>query len=301
MRHEKMLLTISWEVYIFSWRNGSQEALTDGEEKKPIVGIIRFLNLGAQAMIVGLILTGIFVGIISGFFGVGGGMILVPMLMALGFDIKSAIAISTVQMVFSSINGSLMNYRKGNLRIGEGIWVGVGGILGGIIGAGLTDLLARTTLEYVFLVLIVFALLRILTAKKPHPDQEEGSFSTLVLLGIGFGIGIIAMMLGVGGSVMLTPILVGFLHFSTKKAATAGLFFVVFSSIAGLGYKLFAGTFQSLSLDAVTVLSVAVAALVGVMLGIGLKDRVHDTHHRLWLIGLYVVILGLLLKKVFVG
>jgi uncharacterized membrane protein YfcA len=250
-------------------------------------------------MIAGLIFVGLFVGVISGFFGVGGGMILVPLLMALGFDIKSAIAISTVQMVFSSVNGSLMNYRKGKLDVGQGIWVGIGGIIGGIVGAGLTDVLPRATLEYVFLVLIVFALWRIVTAKKPHPDQEEGRFSSAALFGIGLGIGIVAMMLGVGGSVMLTPILVGFLHFPTKKAATAGLFFVVFSSIAGLGYKLAAGTFGALSLSWVTVLSVAVAALVGVMGGIALKDRVHDTHHRLWLIGLYVVILGLLLKKVF--
>jgi uncharacterized membrane protein YfcA len=147
--------------------------------------------------------------------------------------------------------------------------------------------------------LIIFALLRLVTAKKPHPDQEEGSFSSLVLLLIGFGIGVIAMMLGVGGSVMLTPILVGFLHFPTKKAATAGLFFVVFSSLAGLGYKLAAGTFQDLSLGWGPVLSVSFAALVGVMIGVWLKDVVKDSHHRLSLIVLYVVILGLLIKKIF--
>ena len=250
-------------------------------------------------MTIALIITGLLVGIISGFFGVGGGMILVPMLMALGFDIKSAIAISTVQMVFSSINGSIMNYRKGKLQLNEGIWVGVGGLLGGIVGARMTDLLSRETLQYIFLALILFALARLITAKKPHPDQEEGSFSRAVLFGIGFGIGIIAMMLGVGGSVMLTPILVGFLHFPTKKAATAGLFFVVFSSVAGLGYKLAAGTFSDLSLDSITVLSVAVAALAGVMIGITLKDIVSDRHHRLSMIVLYLVILGLLIKKIF--
>jgi len=250
-------------------------------------------------MTIALIITGLLVGIISGFFGVGGGMILVPMLMALGFDIKSAIAISTVQMVFSSINGSIMNYRKGKLQLNEGIWVGVGGLLGGIVGARMTDLLSRETLQYIFLALILFALARLITAQKPHPDQEEGSFSRAVLFGIGFGIGIIAMMLGVGGSVMLTPILVGFLHFPTKKAATAGLFFVVFSSVAGLGYKLAAGTFSDLSLDSITVLSVAVAALAGVMIGITLKDIVSDRHHRLSMIVLYLVILGLLIKKIF--
>jgi uncharacterized membrane protein YfcA len=62
-------------------------------------------------MIIGLIFVGLFVGAISGFFGVGGGMILVPMLMSIGVDIKSAIGISVVQMVFSSVYGSYLNYR----------------------------------------------------------------------------------------------------------------------------------------------------------------------------------------------
>jgi len=246
-----------------------------------------------------LIIVGAFVGIISGFFGVGGGMILVPLLMVIGFDIKSAIAISTVQMVFSSVNGSVMNYLKGKLQVNEGIWVGIGGLIGGVIGAQLTDLLPHDMLQYIFLGLIIFALGRLITAKKLPRGIEEGSFSEWILFLIGFGIGIIAMMLGVGGSVMLTPILVGFLHFPTKKAATAGLFFVVFSSIAGLAYKLLAGTFSDLSLHLSTVLSVALSALVGVMIGILLKDVVKDSHHKSSLIVLYVVILGLLVNKIF--
>ncbi len=246
-----------------------------------------------------LIAVGTFVGIISGFFGVGGGMILVPLLMVIGFDIKSAIAISVVQMVFSSINGSVMNYRKGKLQVNEGIWVGIGGLIGGVVGAQLTDLLPHEALQYIFMGLIVFALLRLVTAKKPQQGIEEGSFSEWILFLIGFGIGIIAMMLGVGGSVMLTPILVGFLHFPTKKAATAGLFFVVFSSISGLAYKLLAGTFSDLSLSLSTVLSVAIASLIGVMIGIWLKDVVKDSHHRTSLIIMYVVILALMIKKTF--
>ena len=243
---------------------------------------------------------GLFVGVISGFFGVGGGMLLVPMLMAIGFDIKSAIAASVVQMVFSSVFGSYLNYRKGKLQLNEGVWVGVGGLIGGIFGAMMTDVLSRDTLEYIFVGLIVFAIIRLMTSRRVE-GTKEGTLSPAVLFVVGLSIGVIAMMLGVGGSVMLTPILVGFLHFPTKKAATAGLFFVVFSSISGLGYKLYAGTFSNLSLDTTVVLSIAIAALAGVAVGLLLKDRVKDNHHKIYLLILYFVILAMLIREMFVG
>ncbi|RUM74783.1 MAG: sulfite exporter TauE/SafE family protein, partial [Sulfurovum sp.] len=82
-----------------------------------------------------LILIGVLVGILAGFFGIGGGMMLIPTLMLFNIDIKTAIGISIVQMVFSSIYGSYLNHKKGSLIIGEGLWVGVGGFFGGFIGA----------------------------------------------------------------------------------------------------------------------------------------------------------------------
>jgi len=251
-------------------------------------------------MVFELILIGIGVGIISGFFGVGGGMILVPVLMAIGIDIKTAIAVSVVQMVFSSYYGSYLNYKKGKLQLNEGIWVGVGGIIGGIIGAKFTDILPKEILEYIFLTLVIFALIKVITSKKPQENQEEGSFSKLTLFFIGLGIGIIAMMLGVGGSIMLTPILVGFLHFPTKKAATAGLFFVVFSSTAGAFYKLISGTFNNLNMPLYQILALAIAAVIGVIIGVKLKDIIKDSHHKISLIILYIVILLLLINKIFI-
>ena len=251
-------------------------------------------------MLIELILVGIFVGTISGFFGVGGGMILIPILMLIGFGIKSAIAMAVFQMVFSSVSGSYRNYKLGKLEVNEGLWVGIGGILGGLIGAKFTDILPKETLQYIFLALVVFAFLRIITAKKPNSDQEEGSFNKITLFFVGLVIGVIAMMLGVGGSVMLTPILIGFLHFPSKKAATAGLFFVVFSSISGLIYKILAGTFENLSLDWTMVLSLAFAASIGAILGLKLKDIVHDNNHKRFLVIMYMSIIVMLVYKIFI-
>ena len=101
-----------------------------------------------------LVLVGILVGTLSGFFGIGGGMILIPILMLLGIDIKTAIGISIVQMVFSSFYGSYLNHKKGSLILGEGIWVGIGGFVGGAIGAYVSDLVPERILQYLFLGLL---------------------------------------------------------------------------------------------------------------------------------------------------
>ena len=102
-------------------------------------------------MIAELILVGVFIGTMSGFFGIGGGMILVPILLVLGFDTKDAIGISIVQMVFSSIYGSYLNYKKGSLLVGEGIFVGLGGFVGGYIGGYVTHVISNTILQVLFL------------------------------------------------------------------------------------------------------------------------------------------------------
>ncbi|HIP50676.1 MAG TPA: sulfite exporter TauE/SafE family protein [Campylobacterales bacterium] len=243
-----------------------------------------------------LILVGVLVGTLSGFFGIGGGMILIPILMLLGIDIKTAIGISIVQMVFSSLYGSYLNHKRGSLIIGEGIWVGVGGFLGGFIGAYVSILVPSSVLEYLFLSLLIFALYRLFSAKSKDDDAVVKTLDPLVLFTVGGIIGIFAIALGVGGSILLTPILVGFLHYPIKKAVSAGLFFVVFSSIAGLVSLLSVG-----HVDLEKGLLVAVASLFGVFIGIWLKDHVTASQHKLYLLIMYLVALLILVKKMFLG
>jgi len=241
-----------------------------------------------------LILVGVLVGTLSGFFGIGGGMI--PILMLLGIDIKTAIGISIVQMVFSSIYGSYLNHKKGSLVIGEGIWVGVGGFVGGFIGAYVSLLVPESILEYLFLSLLIFALYRLFSAKVKDDNSVVKTLDPLVLFTVGGIIGLFAISLGVGGSILLTPILAGFLHYPIKKAVSAGLFFVVFSSLAGLISHLSVG-----HVDLEKGLFVAVASLLGVFIGIWLKDHVSSSQHKLYLLIMYMVALLILVKKMFLG
>jgi uncharacterized membrane protein YfcA len=245
-------------------------------------------------MVIELILVGVFIGTMSGFFGIGGGMILVPILLALGFEIKDAIGISIVQMVFSSIYGSYLNHKKGSLIVGEGIFVGLGGFVGGYIGGYVTEYIADAVLQFTFLGLLLYALLRLFFSKNHEDDVQTKSLNKGLLFGIGLGIGIFSITLGIGGSIILTPLLVGLLHYPLKKAVSAGLFFVVFSSVAGMISRLSSGT-----IDFNNGLIVAVASLVGVALGIWLKDHVTSKNHKMALLVLYVFALGMLVKKIF--
>jgi len=245
------------------------------------------------ALIVELMVVGILIGTMSGFFGIGGGMILVPILLVLGFDIKTAIGISIVQMVFSSIYGSYLNFKKGSLVIGEGIFVGIGGFLGGFVGGYTTQFVPDIVLQSLFFALLLFALFRLFFSPNYEDEMDTKSLNKIVLLVIGIVIGLFSITLGIGGSIILTPLLVGLLHYPIKKAVSAGLFFVVFSSIAGLVSRL-----TSATIDFNNGLIVAVASLAGVALGIWLKDHVTSKNHKTALLFLYLFALAMLVKKV---
>jgi len=147
-------------------------------------------------------------------------------------------------------------------------------------------------LQILFLGILVFALFRLFFSKHHTDDSQTKTLNKGLLFSIGTLIGIFSITLGIGGSIILTPILVGLLHYPLKKAISAGLFFVVFSSIAGLASRLMTGT-----IDFSNGLIVAAASLVGVFGGIWLKDHVKDTHHKTALMLLYLLSLVILVKK----
>ena len=239
--------------------------------------------------------VGVVIGAMSGFFGIGGGTMLVPALIFLGFGIKTAIGISVMQMVFSSVYGSWLNHRRGKLDLKEGAVIGLGGFVGALGSGWVLEKVPDIVLEVAFVGVVAFALYRFFRAGEPDPDAGHDLHPAL-LFGVGAGIGLFAISMGIGGSILLTPILVGLLHYPLKKAVSAGLFFVVFSSVSG---------FISLSLgghiDYLHGLIVGVASLAGVQGGIWLAARTGNKKHKKALIVLYLVILGLMLQKITMG
>lgn len=239
-----------------------------------------------------LVFLGIGVGTLSGFFGIGGGTILVPMLLMLGYAIKDAIGISIVQMVFSSIYGSYLNNKKGSLDVLMVLTIGVGGFCGALLSGFVASSVDDKILEVIFLAFAVFALSRLFFKTKIQETQK--SVNRVILFLIGLFLGALSMLIGVGGSIILVPILVGFLHVDLRKAVSAGLFFVVFSSVSGLiSHSL------SREIDFFSGTVIGLASLAGVYVGIMLKDKVDTVLQKKLLLGFYLLIVIYLMKRVF--
>lgn len=237
--------------------------------------------------------VGIFVGIMSGFSGIGGGTMLVPVLIYLGFDIKEAVGISVMQMVFSSLFGSYLNYRKGMLNFKDGVYIGIGGFIGAL-GSGLVvKTVPSFALEVMFVGVVAFSLFRFFRSGHKQDAQAEHDLSPFTLIAVGMVIGLFAISMGIGGSILLTPILAGILHYPLKKAVSSGLFFVIFSSISG---------FISLSMTGhinhLVGLLVGLGSIVGVAMGIWLGAKTGNKSHKNLLIVIYTIILLMMLKKV---
>nr|WP_321778383.1 TSUP family transporter [Sulfurimonas sp.] len=101
-----------------------------------------------------LLFLGAIVGVISGFFGIGGGTILVPLLLMLGYETKVAIGITVVQMVFSSVYGSYLNNKKGTLDVAMITTVGIGGFIGALFSGTIVSIFSSNTLEIIFYFLL---------------------------------------------------------------------------------------------------------------------------------------------------
>jgi hypothetical protein len=233
---------------------------------------------------ISIVFGGILVGILSGFFGVGGGTITVPMMLYYGLGIKYAVAISSMQMVFGSFFGTILNHKKNLIQLKDVYFLGIGGIFGGFVGGYSVSIFDARVIEYIFISIILFNIIKLFLSN-PLPKGEENKNIYLHLI-IGFCIGCFSGLIGVGGAILLTPILVSFLNFELKKSIAISLFFVFFTSISSF-MTLFLAGFVDIKIG----LLFSILSLIGIWIGINLSQKIESKKQKLSLVILNIIIL----------
>ncbi len=238
------------------------------------------------------ILLGITVGFFSGFLGIGGGTILVPLLLLVGYEFKEAVGISVTQMMLSSIYGSYLNYKKGLLKIKNGLSLAIGGAIGAAFSGIIVKYASKEILGAIFLILVLIAIIRFfITIKEP---QTEPPIDNKKLFFIGVFVGVIAVSVGVGGAILITPILVGFLKYKLKTTISLSLFFVVFSSISGFISQSLAG-----HINYIEGFIIGMASLIGTYFGVKLYHKIDSKIHKKILLSWYILIFFILIYKLY--
>lgn len=243
-----------------------------------------------------LALLGVGTGIISSLFGLGGGIILVPALTLMGYEIVYAVGLSIVQMVFSSFWGTFLNYRKKLIAIRLGILLGIGGMLGSSLSGLLLSHLSAQTLYIIFLGFLCFSFYQYFFGKKiTHTPKAISSFQKILILVLsGCLIGIFSSSLGIGGGLLLIPICGYFFGLNSKQVAPLGLFFICFSSLSG-AISLYYSGFVHLEKG----ILLASFAVIGATIGNNLLQKISDKNHKKVLALIYLFSIASIASKLF--
>lgn len=194
-------------------------------------------------MVVPLLITGAVGGFLSGFFGVGGGIIMVPLLMLWAqFDQRRASATSLLAIVPTSIVGALTYGVNHQVDFAVAGFVALGAIVGAPLGSRLLRVLPVAVIHWTFIAMMLIEAARLLFVVENTGGTFTMSVGTAIaLIGLGLVMGVASGMLGIGGGVIAVPVFMSFFGLSALLAKGTSLLAMVPTSIAGTIPNLRAG------------------------------------------------------------
>jgi uncharacterized membrane protein YfcA len=185
--------------------------------------------------VLALLLVGALGGTLSGAFGVGGGVVMVPLLTwLLGFDHRRAAATSLAAIVPAAIAGATSYTLAGETDVAAAVLIALGGIAGSLVGTNLLRTLPLGWLRWLFVAFLVLVAIRMffeVPARGADLALNPGSIAALILLGVVMGIA--AGMFGIGGGVLAVPVLVAFFGVSDLVAKGTSLIAMIPTATTG--------------------------------------------------------------------
>ncbi|RSD21163.1 sulfite exporter TauE/SafE family protein [Mesobacillus subterraneus] len=246
-------------------------------------------------------LLGGLISVLSGFFGVGGGFILTPILLLIGFSPLEAITTSLLFSVGTSLSGIAAHIRMKNILWKEGLIMGASGIAATQLARPLVYSLEERgwdeiVIPFLYILLLAyFAVTMIRQGKKKEEEITTGhTFSLAKLLGVGFVGGFASASMGVGGGFIIVPLLIAFLGFNPKKAVGTSLFAVLM--IVTVGFVSYA---LQTPIDYFIGLLLIGGALIGAQFGARMTSYFRNKEMNAMLGMLYVATLTGAVMKLF--
>ncbi|MGO3834187.1 MAG: sulfite exporter TauE/SafE family protein [Microbacteriaceae bacterium] len=182
-----------------------------------------------------LIVLGAITGLLSGLFGIGGGVVLVPMLVLfLGFQQRLAAGTSVAAILPAAIIGGISYGVQGNVDWLAAVLLAVGIVIGAQVGSYLLSRVPTGFLRWLFMIFllgVVVSLWFVVPQRDAQIDIDLLTGALLVVLGLVTGI--LSGLLGVGGGVVVVPALMFFFGASDLIAKGTSLIMLIPGSISG--------------------------------------------------------------------
>jgi uncharacterized membrane protein YfcA len=220
------------------------------------------------------VLSGLGAGVLSGLFGIGGGTVMTPAVQAL-LGAPPIIALATpLPAIFPTALTGAWTYRQGGeLDVRAAMWIVGPGIVGAVAGAALTDVIDTDLLLIVTALLLAREAVKILQGAARRETPGEASDGTPAqLAGIGLAAGFVSGLLGVGGGIIIVPLLTGILRMPLKRALGTSLLAIVVLVIPGTIVHAALGHIDWAIFAALTVGAVP-GARIGARIALGTRER----------------------------
>ncbi|MEZ5792366.1 MAG: sulfite exporter TauE/SafE family protein [Nitratireductor sp.] len=265
---------------------------------------------------------GVAVGFLSGMFGVGGGFLMTPLLIFYNIPPAVAVATGANQIVASSVSGALAHFRRGTIDIKLGTVLLVGGIAGSGLGVMIFTILRNAgQLDLMIAILYVFFLgtigsLMLVESLRARSRVKAGGgadtrrpgqhnwvhglpfkmrfrksklyLSAIPVFAIGFLVGILVSVMGVGGGFIMVPALIYLLHVPTSVVIGTSLYQIIFVT----AFTTILQSTTNHTVDMVLALILMVGGVIGAQFGAAVGQRLRGDQLRA-LLGLLVLSVAL--------
>jgi len=220
-----------------------------------------------------LIPLGFIAGVLGSMIGLGGGIIVVPVLTFAGFPPTLA-ASNSLFAAFSNAIASTISYsRQKRIEYSIGLKLGLLSIPGTILGAYISSDVTPEIFKILFGFVLIFSSIYIFLKRRIESRQYNTSKQVMLLvIGASFFAGIISSFFGIGGGIIFVPLMMVAMGMGMKKAAPTSQLILLFASFSGLVTHSLLGHpdyFQSLLLA----IGAFGGGLVGARLSLEIKER----------------------------